>query len=308
MLSIILSVRNTAQLAGQCLGSILRVTRALGSTPLEVILLDDASDPAQRIPEMFADFQRQLPKSARTVIFQFKEQQHYTRVLAYGLSEAEGDTILFVSHDMMLTVDYLRTLLAVAASDRSIGLVRGTSTFVDSFPQHQVVPPLLLRSFEDIEAFGRYVSDYWGLQWVEDAMLTGDSMLITRAAIEKIGVYDPRYFGYFGDIDYGLRLQRAGFKMVCAKGAWLWHEGAGAYKSLQAQTGEDYGVIHARRMQTVSDAYGLFREKWDISLPDAYAGMAALDFAHLRGLPPPAGGEYQPTVTPDPSVCDIRAL
>ncbi len=308
MLSIILSVRNTAQLAGQCLASILRAVRVLGSTPLEMILLDDASDPAQRIPEIFHDFQRQLPKSARTVIFQFKEQQHYTRALAYGLSEAEGSAVVFISHDMMVTPDYLRTLLAVAASDRSIGLVRGTSTYVDCFPQHQVAPPLPLRSFEDVDAFARYVADHGGLQWVEDAMLTGDSMLITREAIEKIGVFDPRYFGYFGDIDYGLRLQRAGFKMVCAKGAWLWHEGAGAYKSMQAQTGEDASVIQARRMEIVNDAYVRFREKWDVSLPAAYGGIAALDFARLRGLPPLVGGEFQPTITPDPSVCEMRVL
>ena len=308
MLSIILSVRNTAQLAAQCLASILRAVRVLGSTPLEMVLLDDASDPVQRIPDIFHDFQRQLPKGARTVIFRFKEQQHYTRALAYGLSEAEGSAVLFVSHDMMVTADYLRTLLAVAASDQSIGLVRGTSTYVDCFPQHQVVPPLPLRSFEDVDAFSRYVCDHWGLQWVEDAMLTGDSMLITRAAIEKIGVFDPRYFGYFGDIDYGLRLQRAGFKMVCAKGAWLWHEGAGAYKSLQAQTGEDPSAIHARRLQTVNDAYVRFREKWDVSMPAAYPGAAALDFARLRALPPPAEGEFQPTITPDLSVCEMRVL
>ena len=308
MLSIILSVRNTAPLAAQCLGSILRAVRVLGSTPLEMILLDDASDAAQRIPEIFHDFQRQLPKSARTVVFQFKEQQHYTRSLAYGLSEAEGDAVLFISHDMMVTADYIRTLLAVAASDRTIGLVRGTSTHIDGFPQHVVAPPLPLRSFEDLDAFSRYVSEYAGLQWVEDAMLTGDSMLITRAAIEKVGIYDPRYFGHFGDIDYGLRLQRAGFKMVCAKGAWVWHEGAGAYKSQQAQTGEDYSAIHARRMQTVNDAYVQFREKWDASMPAAYPGAASLDFARLRGLPPLAGGEFQPTITPDASICEVRVL
>ena len=45
--------------------------------------------------------------------------------------------------------------------------------------------------------------------------------------LDKVGTFDPRYFGYFGDIDFGLRVQRGGLKMVCAKGAWLWHEGAG---------------------------------------------------------------------------------
>src|SRR5687768_17643973 len=53
----------------------------------------------------------------------------------------------------------------------------------------------------------------------------------------------------------GLRLQRAGFKMVCAKGAWLWHEGAGAYKDQAVQTGADAEVIHKKRMEVRSEEH-----------------------------------------------------
>jgi GT2 family glycosyltransferase len=305
MISIVLSVRNTSQSAAQCLSSLLRTQTNLGTTDLEYVLIDDASDPQQQIPALLAQFRQQLPQGVRSTVLRFKEHQHYTRALALGFSVAKGRQVLFVSHDMLVTAEYVRTLLAVAASDDSIGLVRGTSPYVDCFPQHQVRPPFQIRSFDDLDGFAGYVAAYWGLHHVEDHLLTGDSMLIKREVFDKIGVFDPRYFGYFGDVDFGVRVQRAGFKMVCAKGAWLWHEGAGAYRDLSAKSNEGYEVIHANRMRTVNDAYVLFREKWDLSLPPQYQGVAAIDFARLRAVPPPSGGEYQPPIPPDPAICEV---
>src|SRR4051812_11584773 len=224
MLSVVIAVRNTNQSTIQCLSSTLRAQNALGTTDVEYILIDDASDAPQQIPALFDQFRRQLPQGVRSTVLRFKQHQHYTRALAQGFSVAKGRHVLFVSHDMLISAEYVRTLLAVAASDDAIGLVRGTSPYVDCFPQHQVRPPFTIRTFEELDAFAQYVSAYWGLHAVEDNLLTGDSMLIKREVFDKIGVFDSRYFGYFGDIDFGLRVQRAGFKMVCAKGAWLWHE------------------------------------------------------------------------------------
>ena len=305
MLSVVIAVRNTNQSAAQCLSSMLRTQNALGTTDVEYVLIDDASDPQQQIPALFDQFRKQLPQGVRSTVLRFKEHQHYTRGLAQGFSVAKGRHVLFVSHDMLVTAEYVRTLLAVAAADDSVGLVRGTSPYVDCFPQHEVRPPFNIRTFEDLDAFAHYVSAYWGLHSVEDNLLTGDSMLIKREVLDKIGVFDPRYFGYFGDVDFGLRVQRAGFKMVCAKGAWLWHEGAAAYKNLSATTHQDYDLVHADRMRTVNDAYMLFRQKWDLSLPPQYQGIAMIDFARLRTVAPPQGGEFQPPVMPDPAACEI---
>jgi GT2 family glycosyltransferase len=305
MLSVVLSVRNNQQQAANCLSSMLR---AFGQLKLatEFLLIDDQSDPQQGIPAIFDAFRREaVAQGHHVTAFHFKQQQHYTRALAYGFSAARGRNILFVSHDMLVTAEYVRTLLTVSALDASIGLVRGTSPYVDCFNEHRIAPPVPIRSLEDLENFAQYVSRYYGLTHVEDRLLTGDSMLIKREVFDKIGVFDPRYFGYFGDIDFGIRLQRAGFKMVCAKGAWLWHEGAGAYKDQARSSQTDYAVIHERRMQVVNAAYKLFREKWDLSLPPDYPGTHTIDFSKLRRLPAPAAGEFQPAVRPDPAVCQV---
>jgi GT2 family glycosyltransferase len=304
MISVVLSVRNSRQLTANCLQSVLRAF-ALVRVPVEYLLADDNSDADQNIPGLFADFRREAGAGAKITVLRFKQQQHYTRALAYAFSAAKGRHILFISHDMLLTPDYIRALLGVASLDDAIGLVRGTSNYVDCFPEHKVVPPLPIRSFEDLDGFAQFISQYYGLASVEDRLLTGDSMLIKREAIDKIGVFDPRYFGYFGDIDFGLRLQRAGMKMVCAKGAWLWHEGAAAYKDQAARTGTDLQIIHKKRMAVVNDAYKLFREKWDTTMTPEYPGTDRIDFARLRSVPPLAGGEFQPAVHPDSAICDI---
>lgn len=306
MISVVLAIHNSRNFVLNCLNMMIQTFKTLGTNELEFILINDKSDESQQIPQLLTSFRQQLPAGVNATEFHFKEHQHYTRGLAYGLSAAKGRHILFVSHDMMITPDYVRTLLAVAASDSSIGLVRGVSPYVDCFPQHVVVPPFPLRSFEDLDAFARYVSDYYGLYWEEDRLLTGDSMLIKREVLDEIGVFDPRYTGYFGDIDFGLRLQRAGFKMVCAKGAWLWHEGAAAYKDRAQQSQQDYQIIHNRRMQVVNEAYKKFREKWDTSLPPDYPGTAAIPFDKIRRLPPSQADEVIAPLKPDPAICDIR--
>src|SRR4051812_45994500 len=168
MISVVISVRNTAQSAAQCLSSMLRAFNNLSAGPIEFLLIDDASDPQQGIPNLFQQFRQQLPEGTRATVFRFKEHQHYTRALAYGFSAAKGRHVLFVSHDMLVTPEYVRTLLAVAATDDSVGLVRGTSPYVDCFPQHEVRPPFNIRTFDDLDAFAHYVSAYWGLNSVED--------------------------------------------------------------------------------------------------------------------------------------------
>lgn len=304
MLSIIVLFRNTRPSALKCLQSLAQTLQKLAlSNNTEMILVDDASDAQHGIPLMLREFRQNTGLSAQLV--QFTQRQHYTRGLAAAFSIAGGDQILFVSHDMIVTPAYVQTLLAVSALDRSIGLVRGVSNYVDCFPQHVIAPPVSLHSFEDVISFSDYVAHAQGLTYVQDPLLTGDSMLIQRSVLDKIGVLDSRFYGYFGDVDFGLRLLRGGFQMVCAKGAWLLHEGAGYYADEARNTNQEMQQVHARRMEVVQAAYTVFRQKWDPAMPPQYSGVDAIDFARLREMPPLVGGEYQPPVAVVPPLAEF---
>lgn len=48
--------------------------------------------------------------------------------------------------------------------------------------------------------------------------------LLSRAALEQVGLFDERFFMYYEDMDYSLRLRRAGLRILLVPGAKLWHK------------------------------------------------------------------------------------
>jgi GT2 family glycosyltransferase len=200
----------------------------------EFILIDDASDPSESILDVFRDH-RAKRRDTICKIVRSNKHQHYSGVFSIGLSQATRDVIFFISNDMVTTPSFFEAQLLCPRSRVSIGIVRGTSNYTDSHPEHQVVPPQPPKTYPDIDQFSRNQFSAHTAGYAEDELLSGDAILLKRElVVEKIGVLDLRFFGYFGDIDYGMRAQLAGFKLVCAKGAWLYHEGGGHLKA-QAQ-------------------------------------------------------------------------
>ena len=278
MLSVIVPARNDAVATRECLVS---AVNSLGSLNMncEFVLIDDASDPAEGIQPVFQEIRAAAPqhqfKIART-----KERVHYTGVFSLGIHLAGKEKVFFLSNDMLITPQFFSAVLGVAALSREFGIVRGTSNYCDSHPEHAVVPPDILRRYDDVAYFSQAMLGIKGLAFTEDSVLSGDAVLISRALIDRIGVLDLRFYGYFGDVDYGLRAHLAGFKLVCAKGAWLWHKGAGHVKADAARQQQEFSILHNERMKLVDSAYQAFRQKWDPTLPATYS-FSELQSLHL---------------------------
>jgi GT2 family glycosyltransferase len=133
------------------------------------------------------------------------------------------------------------------------------------------------QSYQDVENFSRNVFAAMGTRFVEDQVLSGDAILLKRSLIDRIGVLDLRFFGYFGDMDYGIRARHAGFKLACAKGAWLFHQGSGHVKRDVVLHGLTMDEIWKQRMALVESAYQEFRKKWNIAIPDSWGSGATVD-------------------------------
>lgn len=61
-------------------------------------------------------------------------------------------------------------------------------------------------------------------QMTDVDFVSGCAMLIRRAVIEKIGVLDPDYFFSYEDVDFSLRAERAGFKLIYVPGSHVSHK------------------------------------------------------------------------------------
>ncbi len=56
----------------------------------------------------------------------------------------------------------------------------------------------------------------------------GCGMAVRRSALERVGPFDDRMLNYYDDVDYGMRLWRAGWRVVVAPDAWIDHGFGGA--------------------------------------------------------------------------------
>lgn len=61
---------------------------------------------------------------------------------------------------------------------------------------------------------------------VETAFISGCCMLIPQPVIETVGVLDCAYFLYYEDVDYCMRVQKKGYKIIYEPSAILWHKNA----------------------------------------------------------------------------------
>lgn len=311
MLSFIILVRDARQGAALCLQSILDTVSALGlaADAVEYVLIDDFSDPAGDVVGLFKTLRAGAAPSEVKIV-RFTAHRHYAYGLALGLSLARGTHVMFVSHDMVLAPACVQTLLAVAQSDARIGIIRPVSPHMDNAKEHQIAPPARtpLRNTAEVAAFSRYVARYHGVTVAEPPLFIGDAMLITRAVIDRVGVFDTRFRGFMADIDFGVRARRSGFRVVAAPGAWLHHEGAGLRKHVARTTGADAEKQLVHQIESdAAAAWQLFREKWDLSLPVEGKELTTAQIRRLHEAPPAAQFDMrQPPIAIDLEVCEVH--
>jgi len=285
MPSIIVPARNNPESTAKCLGSLLVSVNRL-QLKCEFVLVDDASATEEHIRDVFRQH-RFNATGHETKIIRSRKHQHYSGVFSIGLDNSTRDLIFFISNDMLVTTSFLQALLLVSSLSSKHGIVRGTSNYTDSHTEHRVEPPQRLNTYPEIDAFSRHIFSTHGCRYVEDDVLSGDAILIKRELVDAIGVLDLQFFGYFGDVDYGMRAHLAGFKLVCAKGAWLLHEGSGHLQHEMRKGTLTLDEARERRYALVEIAYQEFRKKWNIAAPERWMDGSGTEeairfFSHAR--------------------------
>jgi GT2 family glycosyltransferase len=225
----------------------------------ELILVDDVS-PDDTL-EVFREARGRHPN---TRIFSFKRNLDYCESVNAFLSHARGDRLLFLSNDIFASPAYLRTLLETSAANQDCGILRGCSNFVDKGSPLHMVPFEESETREAYFAFAEEIAArHRGGALVDERYLVGDAFLATRRLIDRIGTFDTRFIGYFGDVDFGLRAQIAGFRVVLERRAFAFHQTHGniAYLAPGAQQER-----WQRRRAKVEAAAQAFVDKYELQL------------------------------------------
>jgi GT2 family glycosyltransferase len=186
----------------------------------QVVVLDNASTDGsvESIAEVFPEIE----------VHRLSENRGYAgnNNVGIDLAIARGaDWILLLNDDVVLAPDCLSELLAVAASEPSIGAVGPTVYHADE--------PAVIQS-----AGGR-LDDQWAArhrgqderdrgQFTELCSvdwLSGCALMLRRTALEEVGRLDERFFCYWEEVDLCLRISASGRSIVHVPSARVWHSG-----------------------------------------------------------------------------------
>ena len=169
----------------------------------ELIFVDNGSTDGTR---KYLDNLRETRKHVKTIFN--KANLGFSMANNQGIGVAEGEYILLLNNDVVLTEGWLERLMACAESGPAIGVVGPCTNHAVG---EQVIDVELELNQADINRFACMQLLKNAGCWFETHRIIGFCMLIKREVIDKIGMLDERFGpGGYEDYDFCLRIRQAG--------------------------------------------------------------------------------------------------
>ncbi|RLB00266.1 MAG: glycosyltransferase family 2 protein, partial [Deltaproteobacteria bacterium] len=211
LVSVLIVVYNNLDDLEDCLSSVLD-----SDYPnVEIIAVDNASTDGS------PDFIRQNFPSVKLIEYPLNLGFGEANNRAFRL--AKGEFVFLLNPDTYLPKDTISVLVNRMEKDSQIGILAPKMLF---FQEPRVINSAGIRSNRILYSCDRGFLEYDEGQYDEEAEVIsacGGAMLVRKAVIDKIGLFDSRYFMYYEDLDFGIRSWLAGYKVLYTPKAVVYH-------------------------------------------------------------------------------------
>lgn len=136
----------------------------------------------------------------------------FAKAVNLGLKKAEGEYIFLINPDTTLVGDSLKFLHDFAVKTKPLGAVAPKLIFPNNKAQPSVMKfPTVCNAFKHYflgckNSFGKYLPK-GQIEKVEVAVMA--AFLIPMKVIKQVGILDERFFLYYEDVEFCLRLKKA---------------------------------------------------------------------------------------------------
>lgn len=264
-LSIIVTSYRNPELLKVCLNSIKKYVDGLD---FEIIVADsDTQD------ETVMMMREEFPEIH---FFPFKENVGFQALVRKGFENSQGKYVLMLNGDIIVTENSVQMLLEKIKSDNSIGMVGPKLLYFNGnlqpscFRFYKPWTIVYRRTILGRLSFGKkhlswfLMEDYDHSSAKEVDWMMGSAIMLSRAAIEKVGLMDPGFFMYMEDVDWCRRFWEAGYKVIYLPHASMHHfHGKGSAKggALRSLVSSKYTWIH------IASAIKYFIKYWNKKIP-----------------------------------------
>jgi len=221
----------------------LQSCRAIEYGNYEIILVENGS----RIPLDLGEV-RSLCDRVRKIL-NIPVNIGYPRAANVGLREAlnhRSEYVLLLNDDTKVAPGFLRELVNAGEAIEDAGGL-GPAIYDSETPMKisnsggRIDLATCRLHLSDVQQ----VVQQEGRKPVTLEFLTGCCLLVKRRVLEAIGLFDERFYLYWEDADFMVRMNQAGFKNVLVPSASIWHKGSASVGGLKSP----FQVYHLTRSQ-----------------------------------------------------------
>ncbi len=221
----------------------------------EIIVVENNSE----TKEIF-DYYKALEHNERIRIVKYEGDFNYSRINNFGVSFANGKYVLLLNNDMkIITREWMEELLMYAQRP-DVAAVGGKLYYADNSIQHAGI--VIGLGAHRAAGHTHYKDDkmhlgYMGrLCYAQDVTaVTGACLLVEKNQYDEVGGLDETFSVAFNDVDFCLKLRKAGYLNVFTPFCELFH-----YES------KTRGMEEGEKLKRFQNEVALFREKWKAEL------------------------------------------
>lgn len=188
----------------------------------DVIVIENNSTESKT----FAYYQKMQQEHANLQIVAFEGSFNYSAINNLGASHADGEYLLLLNNDTeVITPNFMEKMLEIAIQQQN-AVVGALLYYPDDTIQHAGVTvgkngmaahTLLGRKRGDVEYMGRNVLTQ------NLSAVTGACLMVRKLVYDQLGGLDEGFAVAYNDVDFCLRVQKAGYFVVYQPNAQLYH-------------------------------------------------------------------------------------
>jgi GT2 family glycosyltransferase len=146
-----------------------------------------------------------------------------------GLERARAAGVeysLLLNNDTEVAPDSLRLLVEAAAADPAVGIAGPTIYYATDRGRIWSAGGAIAwqRGATHMIGLGELDRGQFGQSPRPVDFVSGCALLIKMAAVDRVGLMDPRFFAYYEDTEWCVRVARAGFTILHVPQARIWHK------------------------------------------------------------------------------------
>jgi len=184
---------------------------------LEIIVVDDASSDGT--------YEYIKKKSLGVKIFRNKNNLLLAASRNVGIKKSIGKYVFLIDDDNVIDKSCISCLVEIMEKDRKIGII-GPIVYYYSNPRRIWCAGVRRNKITSLTKI--IERDKFNRGQLEELISSEDfpnAFMIRRDVVKKVGLFDEKLFSiHYDEADFGERVRKADFKIVCYTKAEIWHD------------------------------------------------------------------------------------